>query len=264
MALFPEETLLLVEQGLLLLRIPATASILSVAEVQALALSHAQLCPLFFEVYAHARELGLIALRLELSLQQQPAQTPDGAGQCGGEEPSMLEFRGRPILALWSAGRACQKGWRESSPDFILVTSRCCESLPSASEWAHLQALATRAGATVKFAVADATGSPVLYDCSEGVAQEGSKDVAKTFEAECVEEHQVLDTLDIEARIKSQGDKVRELKAHAKLRQDKGLEVTLVAEIHELKRLKALATRGLLPAPPQLPTTQDLKQSTNT
>lgn len=253
LALFPEETLLLVEQGLLLLRMPETRCILSVAEVQALALSHAQLCPLFFEVYAHIRDLGLIALRLELLEQQQHAQKLDGTSQCGGEEPSTRQFRGRPILALWSATRACQKGWRETSPDFVLFTARSCKLLPSASEWAHMQALAERAGATVKFAVADATGSPVFFDCSGGDAkEEEGREAPKCGHAE---EHPVLDVEGVKALIKLQGDKVRQLKA--KLTQDKSLEVTLRSEIQALKSLKARLPPDL-PAP--LPPTKRTKR----
>ena len=165
-ALFPEETLLLVEQGLLMVRMAESTRILSVAEVQALALSQAQICPLYFEVYAHAREIGLVALRLELLQQQQPGIGIEMASDSIGKGPINCKFRGRPVLALWSAARACQKGWRRSSPEFILVTSRSCEALPSASEWAHIESMAISAGATVRIAVVDDTGSPVFFECS--------------------------------------------------------------------------------------------------
>jgi len=158
LALFPEETLLLVEQGLLLLRQAGAARGLSVAEAQALTLSHARLCPLFFEVYAHLRELGMAALRLELLGAVLGAAGGTGGGEC--------EFRGRPVLALWSSERAARKGWRQSHPDHILATSRSCDAMPSASEWERLGRMATRAGATLKFAVADETGEPIFFDCS--------------------------------------------------------------------------------------------------
>ena len=160
-ALFPEEALLLVEQGLLLLRSSAAGGVLSVAEAQALALGEAELCPLYFEVFAHVRELGLAALRLELlhGGAERPADANrDGGGACA--------FRGRPVLALWGAERAGQKGFRQTRPDSILATARASDALPSASEWAALEAVAARVGATVKIAVADGTGSPVIFGCS--------------------------------------------------------------------------------------------------
>lgn len=151
LALFPEEALLLVEQGMLLLRQPESGSVLSVAETQALALGQAGLCPLYFEVFAHVRELGLAALRLELLHR-------GSSGDCA--------FRGRPVLALWGAERAGKKGWRKTRPDSILATSRACDSLPAAGEWAALETIAARLGSTVKIAVVDGTGSPVIFDCS--------------------------------------------------------------------------------------------------
>jgi len=151
LALFPEEMLLLVEQGLLLLRLPESTRVLSVVEAQALALSSAHVCPLYFEAYAHARDLGLVALRLEILPSLKCAIKP--------------AFRGRPMLALWSAERGYCKGWRQSSPDHILVTSRACESLPSRSEWEQIDELASLVGATVKMAVVDGTGCPVMFDC---------------------------------------------------------------------------------------------------
>ena len=169
LALCAEEALLLVQQGLLLLRLPGAARVLSVAEAQALALG-SQLCPLFFEVYAHVRDLGLIAQRLELVPPHYPEQTASASHGCGGRracrQPHECDFRGRPVLALWSAGRASQKGWRRSCPDYVLATSLADDTLPSASEWAQLEALGARYGATVKVAVVDNTGSPVLLDCS--------------------------------------------------------------------------------------------------
>lgn len=158
LALYPEEALLLIEQGLLLLRQPQAARSLSVAEAQALTLSHAQLCPLFFEVYAHLRELGLAALRLELL---GPMRAPVG---CAGAGDS--DFRGRPLLAVWGADRAAQKGWRQSHPDHIVVTSHASDAMPSEREWKQLEQIAAREGATVKLAVTDHTGSPIFFDCS--------------------------------------------------------------------------------------------------
>jgi hypothetical protein len=161
LALFPEEALLLVEQGLLLLLQPEAGGVLSVAETQALALGQAELCPLYFEVFAHVRELGLAALRLELL--HGGAEHRAGV-RCGGGDD--CAFRGRPVLALWGAERAGKKGWRQTRPDTILATARACDTLPTAGEWAALEAIAARFGSTVKIAVVDGTGSPVIFDCS--------------------------------------------------------------------------------------------------
>ena len=161
LVLFPEEALLLVEQGLLLLRQPEAGGVLSVAETQALALGQAELCPLYFEVFAHVRELGLAALRLELL----HGGADHRAGvRCGGGDD--CAFRGRPVLALWGAERAGKKGWRQTRPDTILATARACDTLPTAGEWAALEAIAARFGSTVQIAVVDGTGSPVIFDCS--------------------------------------------------------------------------------------------------
>jgi len=239
LALFPEEMLLLVEQGLLVLRLPETTRVLTVAEAQALALSNAHVCPLYFEAYAHARELGMVALRLEIISFEQNVLW----------QQSEFVFRGRPILALWSAEGGCQKGRRQSRPDFILVTTRACETLPSASEWEYLDRLATRAGAAVKFAVVDDTGSPVMFDCCSGPASLGG---SVTRSPVTVQDDQlargvadlpeagVVDEEDVNQKIKLQGDKVRQLKADANLPYDKTQQTLLVSEIQELKRLKAL------------------------
>ena len=161
LALYPEEALLLVEQGLLLLRQPNGTRSLSVAEAQAMTLSHAQLCPLFFEVYAHLRELGLVALRLTLLGPLRAPVECIGAGE--------YEFRGRPLLALWSAERAARRGWRQSHPDHILATSDASDAMPSEGEWARLEDIAARAGASLKLAVTDETGSPIFFDCSRSL-----------------------------------------------------------------------------------------------
>jgi hypothetical protein len=215
LALFPEEALLLVQQGLLLLRSAGSSRALSVAEAQGLVLHQPRQCPLFFEVYSRVRELGLVALRMELVKDLTSAVTGTGS-QPIGIEPGDCHFRGRPILALWNTGRARQKGWRQSAPDFILATSRADDNLPSATEWAHIEAVAARTGASVKVAVVDDTGSPIFFDCSSeavvapgAAAQDAGGSPKPTPEDACAGVERLINIENVMEQIKLQGDKVR-------------------------------------------------------
>ncbi len=127
-------------------------AILSVAEVQELAFSCKGVFPWYFAAYAHLREQGFVALRLQSSY---------------GEErttASTSRFRHVPILRVWDAARTGTKGWRQSVPDFLLLA---CDSESPFLSPARLDALPPNAqGISLKVAVADSADGVIFLDIS--------------------------------------------------------------------------------------------------
>eukprot|EP00961_Rhodomonas_salina_P164320 2213461-Rhodomonas_salina.1 len=148
LVLEPEETLLLVQWGLLILRLEGSAKTLSVAEVHEVVFACNGVSPSFCSAYSHLRDLGFGVLR-------HPGSHQEGETSGVGRHPP---------LRVWTPERTGKKGWRQAVPDFVLLTFDSEEALPLPSSLEELQSSLQEVA--LRAAVADRTSGLIFLDLS--------------------------------------------------------------------------------------------------